>query len=587
MKKFRIILIAVCAMLATVFAFAGCGETEAPPAQKPEYGTVQGTVKDADGEPISGAEIYWSEDDSVESDDDGKYEIKHIKIGDITLNALCSGYSELTKTLTEADFDDVGEAVCNFVLEEGKGTIQGIVSMDGNPTAKLEGVTVKIGTKFTATTNAKGEYTLENVPMLDRQQVVASCTGYEESRKTVTPNSYSDGVAKLNFSLVQEDCAELPGIKPYQLETLEPLEDGKLTYTANEISARFNSSPDGAGGSSAKVEAHGEGYCVNANTGNANSNMVAFVFAKLHVNEQHKYLTAYARIFYGQNGGDTRGDDGSWNRGSATVAKLGLAAFELKEEGYEFIDDARFGAYTEVTTESFTPITFDLTAMMDKDIVFVLGTKTGYHCCLDRVEFSAVEPQYLNVTGVKGIDSLRKYNKVTADSFDGNALKDQWAVGGGVGKVTEGIQLNGADPWKAVDFDANNPQPVNSYMYITTDITAEKPHLTVNATIVNLNDTIDPAQENRRFLPYFCVIVLDATGNNVYQSAWTKLEVENNGDNVTFDYDLTACVGTDMTVIIAANVGYRATITNVTFNAAAPEGANVVQPALLPSKQED
>lgn len=559
-KTLALILLSVLAL--TLVAFAAC-EKEPPAPVKPTVGTVSGVVTDSAGDPLEEAEVYYSEDSSVETNENGKFSIKNVTVGDLTLKVTLKGYATKTVNVNYDSFDDEGNCNLTIVMEDGVGTIKGTVSVDGLTSKKLQGVTVSLGSSQ-VTTDKDGKYEITNVSMHGTKTLTAVVDGYGQSRKTVTVRSFDvNGVATVNFQLVQNDLAELPGIKPSQLEALEIIPASKTQLGLSDLK-NLNRSPDGLAGTS-KVEDHGEGLCVNADTKSDNSNMVAFIYGKIKIDDNHKFLTSYVRIFFGQNGGKDHDAEAAGDFSTAKLAELGV--YIINEQGKVVTDVATF---QKVITEGFMPVTFDLSAFSGQTVTFILGTKTGYHCCFDRVEFAAAAPRYLTVSGVDGLTSIMLHSKVTDTSFDAAALKEKWAISGGVGMVSEGIQLNGADPWKAEDFDAANPQPVNSYMYLTTDITAQNSQMSIAATIVNLKECTDPASAdpNHHFFPWVSVIVLDSNGNVLKQTDWTKVEVAENNAEFNLDCDLSSCVGQGITVVIACNVGYRATITGVTFDAA-------------------
>lgn len=560
MKKTLALILVVLLALCT---FAACKKDPVEPS-KPEYGTISGVVSDAEGEPLESAEIVYSEEDSVETDEDGKFSIKNVKVGDVTLTVSLKGYATQTVAITSDDFDSDGKCVKNITLEDGTGTIQGVVSVDGLSSKKLAGVTVSFG-NVSATTDADGKYVIANVAMKGTKTLMASVEGYGASRKTVTVRSFdANGVATVNFALVQNDLEGFAGIKPSQLEALEVISASTTVLRASDLASKLIASPNGIAGTS-KVESHSEGLCINADTKDDNSDLVAFIYGKVKVDDAHKYLTAYARIFFGQNGGADHDEEEAGNFSNSKLAELGVYVIDENGEIHKDVDD-----FIRINTEGFMPATFDLSEFAGQTITVVLGTKTGYHCCLDRIEFAGDAPQYLTVTGVDGLTSLMLHAKVTDTTFDATALKDKWTISAGVGRVTEGVQLNGADPWKAVDFDAANPQGVNSYMYITTDITAANSQFDISATITNLEECKDPASAdpNHLFYPYVSVIVLSKDGAVLKQTDWTKIDVAENNANFPISCDLSECIGEDVTVVIACNVGYRATITGVTFGAA-------------------
>lgn len=561
-KVLAVILISILAL--TICAFSACRyENNDNKVEKPEVGSISGVVADSAGDPLEGAEVYYTEEDSVETDEDGKFSIRNVNVGDLVLTISLRGYSKKTVELNYDSFDNDGNCKLDIVLEDGVGSVKGNVSVQGLTSKKLAGVTISLG-NVQATSDENGNYEITDVAMQGTKTLTATLDGYEMFRKSVTVRSFdANGVANVNIQLVQNDLADLPGVKPSQLEALVTIPENKMVLSKSDLGA-LEKSPNGLAGTS-KVEDHSEGICLNADTKADNSNMVAFIYGKIKIDANHKYLTAYARIFFGQNGGGDLETEAGGDFSSAKLAELGI--YIIDGEGNLVTDVSSF---KQIYTEGFMPVTFDLSAFEGQTITFILGTKTGYHCCLDRVEFAGDAPRYLTVDGVDGLTSVMLHSKLTEKTFDANALKNDWARSGGVGIVEEGVQLNGADPWKAEDFNAEDPQGVNSYMYMTTDISADSSKLEVSATIVNIENCKDPAytDPNHLFFPWVSVIVLDSDGKVLLQSDWAKVEVTENNEVVNLDYDLSSCVGENVTVIIACNVGYRATITGVSFGAA-------------------
>lgn len=550
-------------MVLCASVLTACPSPTPTPQKKPDAYVIRGLVTDSEGEPLESVEVYYGEEEFVETDEDGKFTLNDVDGNGLTLTAILKGYANTEAVVTADSFDEDGICTLTIVMADGIGTIKGNVSVDGLTSKKLEGVVISLG-NVQVVTDANGDYEIPNVPMHGTKTLSANIEGYGQSRKTVTVRSFgTNGIATVNFQLVQNDLPEMPGIKPSQLEALTVLPASQLVLNNTQL-GNLGRSPDGLAGTS-KVEAHSEGLCINADTKSDNSNMVAFIYGKVKIDENHQYLTAYARIFFGQNGGADHAGESAGDFSGSKLAELGI--YLIDEQGNLITD---VDTFKQITTEGFMPVTFDLSAYNGQTVVFILGTKTGYHCCLDRIEFGGNEPKYLEVSGVDGLTSIMLHTKLTDRIFDAAALKEKWSISGGVGTVEEGIQLNGADPWKAEDFDPENPQGVNSYMYMTTDITSENCKLDISATITNLENCKDPAaaDPNHLFYPWVSVIVLDSEGNVLKQTDWTKVDVAENNQVFAMSHDLSECVGEDVTIVIACNVGYRATITGVTLGAA-------------------
>lgn len=83
--------------------------------------------------------------------------------------------------------------------QTGTGTVQGIITDDYN--SPLEGVSVAVeGTGQTATTDAQGSFTLNNVAV-GKNILTFSKTDYQTISVTITPLSFNNGVALVNASM--------------------------------------------------------------------------------------------------------------------------------------------------------------------------------------------------------------------------------------------------------------------------------------------------------------------------------------------------------------------------------------------------
>jgi hypothetical protein len=165
-------------------------------------GFINGTVKNAMGEPIEGADVVLDEDDSFAAvtDENGTYEIAGLPVDSYHLTATADGYYE--KTLSaEVDADGV---TVDFVLEDWMGTIYGWVFYEmagANNTTALEpivGAKVMAG-EINTTTNVTGYYELM-LPLM-AHLVVVNATGFVDKNATVTLDTM-DQMEMKNFTLV-------------------------------------------------------------------------------------------------------------------------------------------------------------------------------------------------------------------------------------------------------------------------------------------------------------------------------------------------------------------------------------------------
>ena len=146
-------------------------------------GTIQGTVKDTNNQPIQGATVSV-EGTSLQAttNSQGYYQITDVPAGNKTVTASKSGYNSQSKTVTVV----AGQTTTvDFSLTPvpTTGTIQGTVKDTNNQ--PIQGATVSVeGTSLQATTNSQGYYQITDVPA-GNKTVTASKSGYNSQSKTV------------------------------------------------------------------------------------------------------------------------------------------------------------------------------------------------------------------------------------------------------------------------------------------------------------------------------------------------------------------------------------------------------------------
>jgi|GEM_PF-1060901 len=170
---------------------------DAVTATIPSLGFISGVVTDSEG-----AAVFPTYGCSVKADtweaftkSDGSYTIYGVPAGeyDVTVSAL--GYTEDSQSITVT----AGETTeVNFTLDfSPPGSITGVVKNFFDPDELIEGATVTDGTRE-ATSNADGEYTIENVPAGD-YDLTARAPGYMSSVKPAIVQSNEE--CTVNFNL--------------------------------------------------------------------------------------------------------------------------------------------------------------------------------------------------------------------------------------------------------------------------------------------------------------------------------------------------------------------------------------------------
>lgn len=139
------------------------GRFFAPSVSQQDY-DVSGTVTNAlDASPIEGAVVTVNGDQTDTTDASGDYSISNVPKGAaVSISATADGYQNYTGETVDISS---GNATKNFTMS--RGSIYGVVtSSDGS--ALIEGADVSIASPARSdTTNASGEYTLDDVPAGD------------------------------------------------------------------------------------------------------------------------------------------------------------------------------------------------------------------------------------------------------------------------------------------------------------------------------------------------------------------------------------------------------------------------------------
>lgn len=160
----------------------------------PTTGTINGTVTNNSGAPLSGATVS---DGGVTTTTqaNGTYSLANVPAGTQTVTASLSGFQTGSQTVT---VPAGGMATANFTLNPASstGTVTGTITNVATG-GVLSGATVKWGT-MAVSTNAGGVYTMSNVTS-GAQTFTASATGYLPRNSAV--NVVGGGTATLNIQL--------------------------------------------------------------------------------------------------------------------------------------------------------------------------------------------------------------------------------------------------------------------------------------------------------------------------------------------------------------------------------------------------
>lgn len=167
------IILSLLIFFVVVCASFGCGS-----GRVAATALLKATVVNAGGSPVPGAMAYFTGYTTTYSaDSNGNFEAPLVA-GQITVTIVARGYNTYTETFTIEE----GTTVKQFQLEtftEGlTGTLRGSVQC-GETGGKIPGAVVTIeGTSLTATTDAQGNYQINNVPS-GYQRIIVNKPNYE------------------------------------------------------------------------------------------------------------------------------------------------------------------------------------------------------------------------------------------------------------------------------------------------------------------------------------------------------------------------------------------------------------------------
>ncbi len=149
-------------------------------------GSITGVVNDAvSGNPIANAAVSTNSGQNTSTAGNGSYTLSNVPTGSVTVSASASGYNPDSRstTVTEGGSSTENFALTPVPVGGGTGTLKGTVTSSSG--ARLRGVTVRVDTGQSATTNKGGKYSISNVPEGSRT-VTASLSGYSDTSSSAS-----------------------------------------------------------------------------------------------------------------------------------------------------------------------------------------------------------------------------------------------------------------------------------------------------------------------------------------------------------------------------------------------------------------
>lgn len=212
MKNIKMILsLILVAMLVLGFA-VGCDDDDDDDGGGEATGSVVGTVRDIDGNPVQGATVSIT-DDSVRAtitditDDFGDFWLSGVYPGTWPLTITKAGYITKTFNVTvEADTTVEISAEQGTVTPEAYGSVTGHVS-DKDTGASLADVTVSMAGSVDIT-GVDGRYSLDNI-LVGTHTMTASKTGYLAYSASIT--IFADQIITNDFTMESEEPVPDPG----------------------------------------------------------------------------------------------------------------------------------------------------------------------------------------------------------------------------------------------------------------------------------------------------------------------------------------------------------------------------------------
>ena len=188
-----------------------------------DMGALTGTVFDG-ATPLPGATVSITGTPlTTTTDANGVYNFPYVMMGAQTVVATKHGYNEVTHAVTIIEDQTVTQ---DFVLTQlPQVTVTGRIVGSDNPTVGIAGATISLSgyEPYSATTNATGYFTINNVFASQTYNYVASATGYQNATGTAVV-----GTTNLNMGTITVNELAFP---PYQVVATEATDYSNVALT--------------------------------------------------------------------------------------------------------------------------------------------------------------------------------------------------------------------------------------------------------------------------------------------------------------------------------------------------------------------
>jgi len=549
------------------------------------YGTLQGVVKDTDGNLLAAVDVAIKNiEGTVQTDEAGTFVFNNAPVKTELVTFTKEGYGTVGITVQASSFVE-GVATLNPVMEMTNAKIEGTVLDLRNNGAPFEGVTVTAGNRSVKTDN-EGRFVIDQLTASD-YSVKFEADGVKTITKNITKSMFSEGSVVIE-SVLMGGPDLLRGL------SVEELKDADKWF--------YNEYRGGKGNGGAELDwstvymstlkyvgawqNQNEGCTLQVRNGSdeqANpadlENFDSFMYGSKKITEDNKIMTLYART----------------HNAEEKHVKWGVKIIDISDPFNP--ESTLIGGVRDFSNTSYEDFSIDLSDYINKEVIIAVGifrAETGdyYNQFVIRKMSFAPEANkadsFLPGTPVAGLDGwhmtnemvrstminqMRSFTGISAVSVDGkgdtgynawngtNHIAAQWAFMY-VNKDVEPTASEGFVIKVRSDAPANTQTP-ESYFYAKFSIDSNCDHLTFKTR----------NQDDNKYT-YFKIsaISMDGTVTHLQPSVHKASKAEatadgcwkfinNAGDSsnadayASFEYDLSEFTGSEVMLTLGVFKG--------------------------------
>ena len=414
-----------------VLTGTSCQKDETPAGEG--NGTITGTVTDTNGNAVDGVSVSASNSESTATTGaDGTYTLSNVPVATLSVTFEKEGYQTSSITVPASRFSN-GTATVNATLTVAGAKITGTVLDGANENAPLEGATVTLNNGTSATTDADGTFTIENLTV--REYTLSVCAeGYIASSITVSEADFDNEETTATVSVTLYKTVLLPGL------TLADLQNADIWYY-NEYKGGRNGDNypmfDWSSDYMATLDFRGawaeqnEGTAIQIQNNEEqqsnpadHNNFDSFVFGRKMITDDNKIMSLKIRNFKENE--------------QSVDTEYGVTVIDMTAAEPSAV---KLGENKTINTESYIDVEFDLSEYIGKEIVIAIGTyraETGNYfrqLCIRRIAFASTavkEWDWLPGTEVSELDGWH----MTEEMVRSTMANSKYTTFTGVSKVS-------------------------------------------------------------------------------------------------------------------------------------------------------